>query len=214
MTVYYQPPPELDIEIVGLEATQATQCLNRSDCTAVPLIAGRPTLVRAYVRAVAGGPAAGVTGELCYWKPGETTGACLHRVDPLWPVEVEAVADPVAAHRGDLYRTLNFVLPEDAVSRSGILYIQVKVNPGHSPAECCYENNDTRPSWIRVLPEKRLDVVFIPVSLEGETVELSERWRLTEWLLRAYPVTRVQVWQLEGGRPLRIDPFSRPASSR
>jgi len=208
VTVYYQPPPDLDLEIVGLEATQATQCLDRSGCTAVPLIADRPTLVRAYVRSAAGGSAPGVTGELCYWRSGETSSECIHRVEPLWPVDVEPVADPLTAHRGDLYRTLNFLLPQDAIDRRGRLYIQVRVNPGHSPEECCYENNDTRHSWIDVLPEKRLDVVFIPVRLlSGETADLDQRWRLAAWLLRAYPISSMHVWQLEGGRSMLMDPL-------
>jgi hypothetical protein len=209
VAVEYVPPPALDLEIVGVEATQATQCLNRPDCDMVPLISGRPTLVRAYLRAAAGGPAAGITGELCYWLPGETPGACVHRLEPLWSVEAVAEADPVGAHRGDLRRTLNFLLPDEAVRRSGTLFVQVRLNPERVPEECCYENNEIRPSWITVLPEERLDVAFIPVSLQGVTVPLNERWRIVDWLLRAYPVTRVRVWEVEGGEPLVVDPLAR-----
>lgn len=209
VTVHYVPPPALDLEIVGVEATQATQCLNRSDCEMVPLIAGRPTLVRAYLRAASGGPAAGITGELCYWLPGETPGECVHRLEPLWSVEAVAEADPTVAHRGELRRTLNFLLPEDAVRRSGTLFVQVRLNPEHLPEECCYENNEIRPAWITILPEERLDVAFIPVSLEGVEAPLNQRWRLVDWLLRAYPVTRVQVWEVEGGEPLVVDPLAR-----
>ena len=204
--IRYLPPPELDLEIVTVEATQATQCLDASVCRAVPLIAGRPTLLRVYVRAAAGGPTADVSGELCYWFSGETVGECIRRLEPMWPVEVTSDPDPVTAHRGDLRRTLNFLLPDDAVRRSGTLYVQVRLNPQHNPEECCYGNNELWPVWT-ILPEERVDVAYIPVSLAGTTASLDQRWRLVDWLYRAYPVTRVQVWQVEGGAPMVVNPL-------
>jgi hypothetical protein len=212
VTVQYVPPVTFDIELKGIEATQAVQCLNRPDCEGVPLMSGRATLVRAYLRADTPAPVSDVTGELCYWTPGETPGECIHRVEALHPVTVENVADPVTQHRGDITRTLNFMLPREATARTGTLYIQITANPDHVIEESDYENNDLGPAWINIVPAKRLDVVFIPVAYADQVADDDTRYRIADYLLRVYPVATVHMWRVEGGAALYLDPISASAA--
>ncbi len=59
--------PSLDLQAVKLEVVQVVQCLDNSRCAdnAVPMLIGKPTWVRLYVRAEGGPPSRPVSGRLC-----------------------------------------------------------------------------------------------------------------------------------------------------
>lgn len=213
VTVRYEPPPTptptptvpaLDLELVEVEVTQAVQCFGDPGCrlarqrNSIGLYPNRPTLVRVYVRSNHPTLLSGITGELCYWSPGEAiTEGCPHRLEPLGPVTVENVRDVIGAHRGDLTRTLNFFLPGEALPEAGTLYLRVTLNPGRNPPECCYENNTSgetpRRFWVgRPLT---LDVAFIPVQARGITAPIDERWVIADWVWRVYPISNLRVWE-------------------
>src|SRR5206468_4064014 len=131
----------LDIQAVNAEIVQVVQCMNNPTCrnNSVPLVANKPTLIRVYLRAVPAAPARAILGRLCR---GSVTTCDTDFVPSFNSVLPDNAADPIAADRSDLTKTLNFLLPPAWVREVGRLNFTIFVNyqSGQAP-ECCLDNN-------------------------------------------------------------------------
>ena len=111
------------LHVAGIEVTQSiqhydaaahlTQAADRGRDNSVPLIAGKTTFVRVYVRNP-GGDLPGVTGTLSIERPqpADLSWTPVATLSPWGSSSVTAEANPSRAReRGSLWRTLNFRLP-------------------------------------------------------------------------------------------------------
>lgn len=216
------PRITLDIAPVRYEVTQGIQCLPSTtelragggsgaggggcSSNSVRIYADKPTLVRLYLRALSG-PDRGafspsVSGEIC------VDGECEQSLDS---VQVQRVDDPVFEHRGDLDRTLNFLLrpewmrpPSEANAfQYRTLEFTLRVNPGGRDVdECCYDNNELR-GVVRV-HRKRLDIVMVRVdSASGITATAADRAGVLDGFRIRFPASEVNTWMVDGDPPLR-----------
>ena len=160
VTVTYEPlpppsPPELDLYPTAIEVTQGIQDLVArlwnppTDAPlgyngAVPLVAGKATLVRLYGRAAnVGAAVAGVPAEL--WGYRADNGAKLPG-SPLQPVNGAITLDPsqgIDAQRTCVNGAWLFALPP-SWTQAGAIRLHAMVNPGQSVAECdsCYNTGN------------------------------------------------------------------------
>jgi len=201
VSITYTPPPTLDIRYDSIEVTQAVQCMNNPDCenNSIPLFQKKPTLVRIYLAANMG-PILNVSGHLEFSRDGADSFSVLY---PVAPVTVEAVADPVAAFRGDLSRTLNFIIPPELIENAGSYRFKVVILSDTNPPECCYENNVKSLSG-SFHQSKSLHIVFIPILIRGTRGNLSEGWRIIDWMRRVYPLYEIHFWKYRGGSVLEV----------
>ncbi len=160
VTVTYAPlpppsPPTLDLYPTAIEVTQGIQDKVAQVVGpptnapvgyggAVPLIAGKATVVRLYGRVVdAGEPVAGVPAEL--WGYRGDTGAALPG-SPLQPATGPITLTPgetVDAQRARIDGAWTFELPL-TWTQSGAIRLLAMVNPGQAVAECstCYNTGN------------------------------------------------------------------------
>ena len=119
-----------DLTFTGVEVVQVVQDLNNS----VPLVAGKPTVLRVYVDSGVGS-ADGVTAEVTGYRDGQQLAPPAAVVGS---VQVAPVTDrdAVRAHAGGglLYR-----LPEDWLT--GTVTFRVELNPGRVVTEAAFVNN-------------------------------------------------------------------------
>ncbi len=186
------PIPTLDIEVVDAEIVQVVQCMRNSDCedNSVPLLSGKPTLVRLYLRAT-GGPAEGpISGRLCRGTGSTCDTAFVRALNQVVP---DDDVDPVRSDRGDIDATLNFMLPPAWVDSSRTLRLTVHANyEGENLAETSFDNNRLEKT-IEIQPARTMNVQFSSMENQGSVPPLSARWDLIDWLARVYPVSEVNV---------------------
>jgi Concanavalin A-like lectin/glucanases superfamily/K319L-like, PKD domain len=124
------PAIALDYRAVGLEAVQAVQDYNNS----VTLVAGKPTLVRAYAQQVqntTGIPKFPVAGRLRAYRGGVLLpGEAWSYNDPI----VDGAGD-LATLRGDINRSFLFDLPGEWLGEEGALTLEFAVNPNGTAPE-------------------------------------------------------------------------------
>ncbi|MFF4361633.1 hypothetical protein [Streptomyces sp. NPDC001604] len=125
MTSEVLPPDATpDLEITGLEVTQAIQHFHSALGTdnSLPLVAGKATLVRVYLDSgidpsEGGGTVAGVTGTLTVNGGSFSTG-------PTAPITARPIAQ---VDREQLAHTLNFLIPADKATGKATLVVQATV---------------------------------------------------------------------------------------
>lgn len=188
------PGPDLDLELVKFEAVQVVQCLNNSLCpdNSVPLLTGKPTMVRAYVRLRGGSLSTPISGRLCR---GDTSTCTTVFVRPSNTILPDEDPNPVANDRGSLDATLNFTLPASWVERvgDGSLDLTLFVNyEGENAAEVDYANNRLHQTF-SLREAQAMKVAFLRVQVDGVSPDLSERWDMADWLSRVFPVEQVDV---------------------
>jgi hypothetical protein len=196
--VHFDPPPTLDIQIDAYEITQVIQTLHNPHYAdnRVSLYAGKPTLVRVYLRADGVEHSIyGISGQLCL------DGICITARDP---VTVSPTDDPVSEFRGDLDRTLNFHLPLAWIGVVGEKAAVLTVNvDGADAEECCYDNN-TRTIGFNMLYGSPLNVVMLRVNAHGYSTHSDDRWPGLLWVRHNYPTTQVRVYY-STDEPLDMD---------
>jgi hypothetical protein len=149
----------------------------------VPSYLNKPTLVRAYVRADGVPPTRPMWGRLCL----DSTGQCIRS---LAPIQVQQDEDPVSVQqRGDLTRTLNFLLPFDYMGGEGGGWSDLTVylnEDGAYVAETDYANN--RKSFrTYFLDTETWEVRFIPVHANGFEPH-GNPGAIATWLTKVYPI--------------------------
>jgi hypothetical protein len=177
--------PAMAIGIRGVEVVQCVQDLNNT----VPLIAGKPTLVRVYPDPATVLQEGDVTGELAWSRGGaETYLPALNslRLKPLQP-------DSLKDQREDLTKGLNFQLPVDARA-AGKLSLRISriYQPGGSDLSID-PSNITKVTFSSA-PPLRIRVIGLRYKSAGKTVTppAVHFSFLKSFLHRAYPVSTVE----------------------
>jgi len=186
------PVPTLDVELVDLEIVQAVQCLQDPGCPdgSIPLYAGKPTLIRAYLRSTGGPPGAPITGRICR---GFVPSCPLPDVVSINSVLPGAAENPVRTDRLDINASLNFMVPMDWTGLPAEVPFTVFVNYlGENQTETRYDNNTAQRSAI-LNPAKSMTVIFVRAEVEGTLVDYEERWPMADWLTRVFPISRMRV---------------------
>lgn len=181
------------VRLDGLEVTQEIQDLSHT----VPLVAGKATIVRAYLSRPAG--AITLRGELLAarspsgpWQAVASLGTA--RLDPSRSGTSPA---QLRSRRADLGFSLNFRLPDDLVSTPGPLYLRMgrlirAVGSGAVPSVAGVRR---RRFTLGTAVPFRLRLVLLSYVQDGVTFTPSttDVELLRSWLRRAYPVSRVEL---------------------
>jgi hypothetical protein len=186
------PVPRLDIELVDLEVVQVVQCLQDPGCPdgAIPLYAGKPALLRAYLRSTGGPPDVPITGRICR---GLVASCPLPDVVSINSVLPDEDTNPVLRDRSDINASLNFMLPMDWNGLPANVPFTLFVNYlGENETETRYDNNVLQRS-ITFAPANSMTVIFVRAEVESTLVDYDERWPMAEWLTRVFPISRMRV---------------------
>jgi hypothetical protein len=191
------PTPTLDIIAESVEITQVIQCLDNPTCpdNSVTLYDYKPTLVRFYVRAEGAAEVAGITARLCLWQ-GEVNNWHTFRgcTDSYNSVAVDDTSDPVRDFRGDLSRTLNFLIPQEWVHHGLDVRLELTVNPdGRDAAECCFDNNQ-QTRWFSVSRGRELNIVAMRAKNFGEAIPERDIVLGLRWVLTYYPTSNIDIY--------------------
>jgi hypothetical protein len=168
------------VYITGVEVTQAIQDLANS----VPLVAGKTTVVRVHLKVSDGkGDLSGVRGYLYYpysgygpvFSPINTGGVMTARANP---------------DRGQLNHTLNFVIPGQYATGSGLLFVRV-LPPGGSTFPGIGELQDSRIISFGNVPQMRLRLVGMSYTVNNVTYQPRnlDYANVESWLRAAYPIS-------------------------
>ncbi len=189
------PTSNLDLQIDHVELTQAIQCKDNSQCAdnSVPLIAGKDTYVRVYVKVVNASSVSNVSAAVAAHLPsGDVSGVPLY-------MPITAKANPQRSQATD---TLDFFLPASSVSISGTL--EVMVNPHYTVAESNYANNTITMS-LNFVSTPRLDIVPVRIYYnyggKSGVVNPGMPYSLGNYLENILPVGEIK-WHILPGPPL------------
>ena len=189
------PTSNIDLQIDHVELTQAIQCKDNSHCAdnSVPLIAGKDTYVRVYVKVVNASSVPNVSADAVAHLPsGDVSGVPLY-------MPITAKANPQRSQATD---TINFYFPASSVSSSGTL--EVMVNPHYTVAESNYANNTTTVS-LNFVSTPRLDIVPVRIYYnyggQSGVINWGMPYYLSGYLENILPVGEVK-WHFLPGPPL------------
>jgi len=170
----------LDLSIKELEITQSVQTPRNS----VPLVAGRPTIVRVYVQTDGGVPSEDITVALTGTRGGKA----------LAPVVAGPLPVALAASRADYGSSFNALLPSDWLS--GEVSMTIHVDSGNGVDEIDEANNSTA-AQLKFNSVPPLDLVIVPVQYNdtpsGRTYPAPTEDTVSDWIMRAYPLSKVNV---------------------
>ena len=177
----------------GIEATQAIQAIDNS----VRLIAGKSTLVRVYLDPASFSGATTVTGELT-WKRG---GGGSHYLPAMNRVKFGSGEDvSLVDQRFDLEKSLNFRLPDDAVT-SGVLEFRLNRLLVPGGADIPFAAQPPLQLEFQSAPQLRIRAIglrYKSTANPNTTVTPSAIHfaYLKSYLERAYPVASVEWSQI------------------
>ena len=194
------PVPSLDLQAVKVEVIQAVQCLDDSRCAdnAIPLLTGKPTWLRLYVRAEGGSVPGPVRGRLCRGRVATCDSGMVLSMNRISP---DGDENPSVNDRGNLDASLNFIVPP-AWLTEGTLDLTAFVNYAESEVDEIRLDNNAVQASVLVLPARSLTVMFQPVTAGGRTADIGDMAYYADWLARVYPVSRVIA---QSRPPLRRD---------
>lgn len=179
--IIVKPEPPA-ITITKFEITQSIQ----NEENTVPLIAGRPTLVRVYAESSSGAP----LPDQAITLTASRNGALLGEVSLVQTV-------PITPDRGDYDSTFNFILPEPWLS--GTVQLTADGQMASHSTEVSF--NEVPPLLLKIVPINynhtgSTNPDFYPGSFED---------KISDWVMRAYPLPEIQVSFLAGGYTFRGD---------
>jgi hypothetical protein len=175
-----QVPQALDLAIDGVEITQAVQTPGNT----VPLVAGRPALVRVYAHTSGGQPLAGVTVTLTGTRNGQ----------PLPPISIGPRIAPETSSRGDYASSFNALLPAEWLA--GNVALVAAIDAGASYFDANTGNNVVTSELVfNAVPP--LDIVIVPVEYtdqsQGRVFDAPTEDSVSEWLQLGYPLSTINV---------------------
>ncbi|HEX5691706.1 MAG TPA: hypothetical protein VFX76_16945, partial [Roseiflexaceae bacterium] len=150
--------PALNLTVRRIDPSQAVQTANGS----VPLVAGRPAIVRATVNVQNSSEAVlGVTARL----HGARNGVELPN-SPLSPFNNGgSMVAPLAPNPENFGDTLNFQLPADWTT-GGPLVVWAEVNPDRTVSEGTYTDNRSADLTLNFVSVPTLQVMLIPIAYQ------------------------------------------------
>jgi hypothetical protein len=222
-TVFFAPIAEgTRFVFMGMEITQAVQNLNND----VPLIAGKQTVARVYLRLQSPGAATAaiykVGGFLSAHRGGAVTPGPLLSPGRLYSqntITVDSSTD-ILAKRRDINASLNFDLPPEWTEAGDVQLVfrpEIEGSPS-SPSSilcdgCDNLNEEGYPTVYRFrqTPPVRIRLVSVPYTV-GQTTftpRADDFNMLVSWLRRAYPTSQV-IWSQTTIGALRGTPDQNP----
>ena len=176
---------EADLSIAGLEVVQSIQDLNNS----VPLVAGKPTVVRIYADSGMAPQVIGVPVDLTVYRDGAVLGTKHATITARPVLDWDEVR---TAEQGGLAIRL------DSEWLSGSVRLVVELNAQHTITELNFENNlvthtlgftERQPLHIGLAP-----IEYRPLpNVEPRMVPTDELPSLVQFLHKVYPLSEVRV---------------------
>lgn len=173
-------PPPVDFSIDSLEITQAVQTPSNS----VPLVAGRPAIVRVYAKYTG----TVVPGNVTVSLTGARNGVALA------PVTLGPQAVSSAPSRATYSSSFNVPLPTSWLS--GTVAMTATVDSGAAVAEADETNNTAKATLVfNTVPA--LDIVIVPVRYtdtpSGVTYAAPSVDTISDFIKRTYPLSTINV---------------------
>ncbi len=191
------------LSISHLEVTQAIQ----DEANSAPVIAGKPTFVRAYVHCDAGcAEPTSVTGVLRgYGSSGELHGSPL---TPNGSITVNHSDGGWQSQRADLKKTLNFTLPTEWTAESRTLTLTAEIAGAQKSEVVTFEESQTlsvgfvpinyRPPWW---------VLVCPGSGKPDDSRIKTAWRFAHRILPTAKVETLLMPTMDWTKPLCVLPW-------
>lgn len=185
---------ELDLTITRVEVSQAVQ----DEANSVPLVANRGVWVRAWVGVgKAGVTFPAVAGHLLFVnKQGRalTPWNWDGHGDPYHssPAVIRAVAHPDPADRT---QSLNFYIPPLLTFDEFPVYVTVRAENLTGLPERDALNNWSAPVALARYQAEPLNLVFVPVKVNGCTPTDRDFFRSLDYVKRVYPISEANVWR-------------------
>jgi hypothetical protein len=169
-----------DLSVSSLEITQAIQTPTNS----VPLVAGRPTVLRIFPRTNTTTPIQGVSVSISAMRNGQLLANSPQTVGP-----ATVVPNP---ERSDINSTFNVRLPADWLS--GVVTLQVMIDPDNIIEEKDDTNNTFSTTLtFNVVPDLNVTVVPINHYIDTQYTGPSEYSYIESMLMKLYPVKAVHI---------------------
>jgi len=170
-----------DLSVSSLEITQAVQ----TPTNTVPLVAGRPTVLRVYPHTNTLDPITGVSISITATRNGQLLPG-----SPLTLGPANVVANPA---RADINSSFNARLPGDWLS--GLVSLQVTIDPSNSIEEKDETNNiySTTLSF-NIVPDLNVKVIPINHYVDTQYIGPSVYGYIGSMLMKTYPVKAVHIY--------------------
>jgi hypothetical protein len=173
-------PPPVDLSIESLEITQAVQTPSNS----VPLVAGRPAIVRVYAKYTG----TAIPGSVTVSMTGERAGVALPPVT-LGPQPVSA-----APSRATYSSSFNLPLPASWLSGTVAMTATVDSEAAEDEAD---ETNNTATATLKFNTVPALDLVIVPIRYtdlsNGQTYDPPTVDTISDFIKRTYPLSTINV---------------------
>lgn len=173
-------PPPVDLSIESLEITQAVQTPSNS----VPLVAGRPAIVRVYAKYTG----TIVPGPVTVSLTGSRAGVALP------PVTLDPQAVSASPSRATYSSSFNLLLPADWLS--GTVAITATVD-SEAAVDESDETNNTATATLKFNTVPALDIVIVPVRYtnmsNGVTYDPPSFDTISDFIRRTYPLSTINV---------------------
>ncbi len=170
-----------DLSVSSLEITQAVQTPTNS----VPLVAGRPTVLRVYPHTNTLDPITGVSISISATRNSQSLPG-----SPITLGPTNVVVNPT---RADINSSFNARLPGDWLS--GLVSLQVTIDPSNSIEEKDETNNiySTTLSF-NIVPDLNVKVIPINHYVDTQYIGPSVYGYIGSMLMKTYPVKAVQIY--------------------
>ena len=173
-------PPPVDLSIDSLEITQAVQTPSNS----VPLVAGRPAIVRVYAKYTGDVVPGNVTVSLT----GERNGVALP------PVTLGPQAVSASPSRASYSSSFNVPLPDTWLSGTVVMTATIDSEQVEDESD---ETNNTATATLKFNTVPALDIVIVPVRYtdtpSGQTYAPPTVDTISDFIERTYPLSTINV---------------------
>ncbi len=178
--------------IDGLEITQAIQ----SDSNSVPLVQGKRTAVRLFVRSAG----AAIPGVMAHLYRVDGSGTVI--AGPLTPINLDRVSHFLrvqsSPNRDNLSDSFIFFLPPDWID-DPTLRLRAELNPYRFPPEPGYADNTLITATFNLDVSRRLETHFVLFEYESGGSRYRPRYELdflqtVSWVRRAFPLASTPGW--------------------
>jgi hypothetical protein len=176
------PVVSTDLVLSGIEVTQAIQDMQNS----VPLVAGRPAILRIYTRVIGTMmPAANVKIQVTATRGGNRLSASPHLLSTTIPLD---------SSRAELNSTINIPLPADWLS--GDVDLTVRLDPDNLIQEDDTTNNAIT-QRLKFNPVPPLKIKIVPIRYQDRVTNsiypAPTTDTISDYIRRTYPVPYVEL---------------------